>query len=347
LSSYVDLLGWLQAGRKFRLVWLWGDDGYLIEAAVDALKPGESVCVWATGKNDGAVWDELNQFPAKNSKRHVIVRDAHLLKNVTAIVGWWEGMRRVSATFVSDRDFDGPVWYKAKRCPRGHLLEHVQRPAPLRYRNENCVTCRKARLAAFRNNKGRIVMCARPRTKLQRDQAVKVVAARAGCASGMASALLDECGWSLGMALQALKRLSYLGVPTKRPLNELVIKQLAVSSSAGDDYVSALRRGDRAAAATLAVEIDPDDIPAVLVRCERWISQAQRGASAVRAGRTTSDLCNLLSVSWGEAETIKRNAGRWSAAGVSRATEALAEADRAWHRDYGRVGVLERLALSW
>lgn len=348
MSSYTDLLGWIKAGTARPLNWIWGDDRWLVEDAVDKLHRGEIVIVFATARNDAEIWNELNQLPAQD--RHVIVRDAHLMRDFRPLPGWRRasalhgGEHRVSVCFVgNEHDFDSPLWSKAKFCPRGHPVERDTSSVPRR--RVRCVTCNATRRKLITT--GRIVECARPRTEKQRKQALDLIGARAGCASGMAIELLNTCEGSLGEALKALDVMALFGVPEQQALTEALIKRVAVTTSASDDFVSALRRGDRPAAAGLAGEIDPDGIPGVLVRLERWLGLAQRGASAVRSGRNTQELVRLLDVSWGEAELIRRNAGRWSAAGVSRATEALAAADRAFYRDHGRVGVLEGLALSW
>jgi hypothetical protein len=373
VSSYLALRRWIDAGKVRPLHYLWGDEYSLIEDAVRGLRQGgELVTVTATKRNGGEVWTVLNQFPADERKRYVVVRDAHRMRDFTPLESWRKAMvRRVSACFVGDEhDFDQPLWRTAKWCPRGHRVEEAQLSRRSGREIRYCPECRAAREVFTRL--GRVVRCGRPTTERARNETVAFLirafdaeaVARGKDAlerlepvpRGMVGALLEECGWSLGEALIAKDRLALLNVPYELPLTDTAIKQAVVSTAVGD-YVAALRHGDRATAASVAHEVDPDEVPAVLRECERWLGQAQRAHSSVRAGLGTTDLIRLLGVGWGEAKRLERDAGKYSAASVSRATEALAAADRVWHQDctaavcapyhWPRPGVLELLALNW
>lgn len=365
MSSYIDADKWLRAGHlSRRMHYVWGPEYSLIEDLVDRYRTreavGEAVGITATGKNDGAVWAMLNQYPAQPVKlvkvtaedgtvrerplkrvRHVTVRNAHLIGNFKPLESWQRTMRSVTALLVGDDRFDTTVRGRA-RCPRGHAMEEDNLVTVVRYGREAqyCRECRRVR--AFLMRSGRLVECGQPRTKKQREQFIETVARLANSGNGRAMELLRSCEWSVGAVMEVLKKIGL----RDQPLTDITIRE-NVLRSYGGDYLEALRRTDRAKAAAIAPYVDPDCVPRLLIDAERWLGLVQRSISAVRSGRSTQEIVTMLNISWFEAEMVCKGAGRYTNASATRAVEALGAADIAWHRDYARTGVLEVLALSW
>lgn len=350
VTSYGDLVVWAGRGVKFRrLHYLYGDEYRLIERAVDLIKRqdciAEAVRIDATGKNDADVWSELNQYSGGTAKRArlVVVRGAQLIHDFGPLEEWQREMRSVHACFVGDEhEFGPPLWRKARRCSRGHEVDDDNVVVTNQARREvrHCPRCRATRAVLVKY--GRMVRCGKPTTDRQKEELVNLVAQAAGASRGTAKELLQRCDWSAGYAIEVMEKIRVM----RWPVTQQTIAAMVVRSASGD-FVEALRNNDRATAATIAPDIDPEEVPGILAACERWIGTAARGMSAVRAQRTTQEIVRLLDVSWGEADMMRRSAGKYSPAAISRATEALAAADIAYYRDHARVGLLEKLAAEW
>jgi hypothetical protein len=376
VATFLEFLELHHVGKDRRLNYAVGNEPRLRQAVIEVLVHGvedlQRINMTATGANDHQIWDELNQHPMITSRKnpalelgekpsrlkpssvpvykHVVVRDAHRIANWEPLDGWLREMRMVKVCFESEwEDFERPMYGKSKYCPRRHpcftpdaVLTEVRADGR---EIRHCKKCSDIRVLVV--GRGRLVKCQIPRTEKQRDDAVLLLAKLAGTSKARAGRLLRLVNWRIGPALEVVKKIQYLDAE----INSETLKEVAESMSASDaTFEQALRRGDRATAASVAHEIPPAAVPYVIDRLDQWLGQVARAAPMVRAGRTRSDLIRALGLSYMDAERMMDDAGRFDQKRISTAVMALARADMAWSLEADAealVGVMELLAVNW
>lgn len=330
-------------GTTKRLTVALGSEARLREriiAAVQGEEESELVTVWAEDE-DTAVWDELNTHPMRQSQsKLVVVRNAHKIKDWTALDAWLNDMRTVRCVMESDQsEFSAPLNQKQTICARGHA-------GPVRtltYKSgrvkRTCTVCDET--AEILGKRGRMVLCGPPATDASRKATIQMLADQCGASRIKVEQLLDYTGWRVDPALEILEKLDLLGAPLQQDLVQL----LGVSTE-DTRFERHLRNGERAKAITVAHTVSEGEVPHVLERCDTWLAQVARVSRCVKAGQTTGEIANAVGIEWGHAIRLTEQAARFDVKAVNRATMALANAERDWFKG-ARIGVLEILAASW
>lgn len=334
------------AAKQHRVCYVAGTDSFLRAVVVSGERAGmpehQVVPVWADGSNDGAIFDELYQAPLTGSKL-VVVRDAHLIRNWSRFPDWLKNIKDTRVCFSGDgTDFDVRVSKSDRFCSRGHPLTAGSGIIWGRSKKfGDCAACHAVK-GLFRGTQTRIlVRCNRPDTEVQRRDATNFLAEQFGTPRIGAERLLEATGWDVGGAIAVLQKLGLLGLPLSAANITGFTKGLGES-----DFEKALRRGDRAKAASYAADVPTGDVPRMFGRLDRWLGLVAITHPMVRLGLDAHALGRRTDAGYTECLALQREAGKYDKSRLDRAVLALGDAWAAWSKGY-RIGVLEELAFRW
>lgn len=333
------------AGRQHRACYVAGQEQFLRAVVIAGERHGTPdhrvVPLWADGSNDAVIFDELFQSPLDGDKL-VVVRDAHLIRNWSRLPTFLTSAKDIRVCFSgAGDDFDQRVTKADKFCSRGHLLTATGITFGRSQRFGECTACRSVK-DLFKGSQTRIlVQCNHPDTPVQRRDAASFLSQQFGVSRLGAERLLTAAGYDVGSAVMVLQKLNLLGLG----LSQDYIEAFA-QGSGESDFEKAIRRGDRAKAASFAADVPSSEVPRMFGRLDRWLGLVSVAYPMIRVGLEAGAVSRRTGAGYAESIELQREAGKYDHSRLDRAVLALADAWAAWSKGY-RIGVLEELAFRW
>lgn len=341
----MSFLSWQQAhlaGRDRRITYAMGEEGRLRDFIIQTLKKDtlDKVTLWAN-KNDDEIWAELFTHPLRQSQTKLVtIRDAHKIKNWKPLDTWLREMRTVKTIMEADKPlFSVPMGRTQQYCVRGHQAAINIQTYRSGREKRTCSACDLAE--SILSKRGRLVLCAPPRTDASRRDAAQMIANLSGASTRQAEYLLEKTNWRVDAAIEVVDKLNLLSAP----MTASIIEALGLTVD-DTQYEHAMRDGNRKAAVTQASVVNEYEVARVLDRLELWLTQIARVSRLMHTGATTSDISIKLGADWGLTIKLCDWAAKYDTEQVNKATIALANAERDWYSG-ARTGVLEVLATQW
>lgn len=323
MATFVQLFAILaREGEPRRFTYLCGDQGVLVEQAVDLLRrkaQAQDVTLMSVDEDGAAaVWAEINQHALDaDERRLVIVRNAHKLQ------GW--------------EQFE--TWMMSKQAPNVKVVMVASERSWPMHRNI------KARERLVKSTQALYVECSLSKSNPEKA-AVEIITSWSRLTKEQAAFLARRTGYDLGRCRDVCRWVEMLPVPASHQLLEILS-----SPKPADSFVEALTRLDRAQAATMAQRLSRGEVATVIGNLAARLLDLDRihrvmGRTLIKNGdpkRAKSETARLAEVKLDRVIVLWDAAKHYDPREVHRRTELLVMADESWTQ----AGVLERLTVQW
>ena len=311
-------------GEPRRCTYLAGDQGVLVELAVDALRrvSGASAAhtdTLAVSDSEAAVWAAINQHALDSEERRfLVVRGAEKLQA-------WDQFE---------------AWMTSRQAPNVRVvLVAAERSWPLTRHPE-------ARQRLVKSTQGMYVECSLPKTNPVKT-AAEIIMSWSRLTADQAAYLATRTGFDLSRCRDVCQ---WLDMFPKLEVSTQVL-DLLTEPSPSEGFVTALTKMNKAGAVTAARLLSQRDVGAVVSRLAGNLSDLDRLHRALKkAVFKSSDLQLVRSETARQADMrLDRVIELWDAVkhydppAVHRRSELLVLADE----NRSQIGVLERLVVEW
>jgi hypothetical protein len=326
---------WMQALDKKpeprQFTWICGTEQVLVEEVVDQIRgqlqpsPWNYVQLVVGEDSERMIWNEMDQYPAGNGRRLLLIRNAEALKNFSRLADFIAHRSRNPRTYV--------VFVSGEaRLPRLEPTEAERR--------ERKIPAYVPHLTLFSSGKGYLIEC-RAFTQATAQHAVAWVLGKVKMREGIAGHLLERANGDLRLVRDVCKKLAvFPGEIQLSTVNGMLAERPR------DNFADALLALDRKTALLALERMVPSEYSRTIGFLDARLDLAGQVHDLLLQHMTPSEIAKEVGSQRFLVPDVIPVAKHYDRARRERIRELLASVDEA-HRAGASVGLLESVIALW